>query len=122
MVAQYMRLAQCSLPALALSFRFTHQLLWTTTKRKNSGQKLGENSGPEQKADGPATMEKLLVEKKVKFRGAAEGGHWKKWMCFAYTEKLWQKSQKLMEQAKLYGIQALCKDLLEVADILEKAI
>lgn len=26
-----------------------------------------------------------------------------------------------MEEAKLYGIQAFCKDLLEVADVLEKA-
>lgn len=32
-----------------------------------------------------------------------------------------QRSQKLVEEAKLYGIQGFCKDLLEVADVLAKA-
>lgn len=41
--------------------------------------------------------------------------------ALADTENLRQRSQKLVEEAKLYGIQAFCKDLLEVADILEKA-
>ncbi|MEE6507950.1 hypothetical protein FKM82_017751 [Ascaphus truei] len=41
--------------------------------------------------------------------------------ALADTENLRQRSQKLAEEAKLYGIQGFCKDLLEVADILEKA-
>ncbi|XP_030419582.1 grpE protein homolog 1, mitochondrial isoform X2 [Gopherus evgoodei] len=41
--------------------------------------------------------------------------------ALADTENLRQRSQKLVEEAKLYGIQNFCKDLLEVADILEKA-
>ncbi|CAI9576936.1 unnamed protein product [Staurois parvus] len=41
--------------------------------------------------------------------------------ALADTENLRLRSQKLVEEAKLYGIQGFCKDLLEVADILEKA-
>lgn len=41
--------------------------------------------------------------------------------ALADTENLRLRSQKLVEDAKLYGIQGFCKDLLEVADILEKA-
>lgn len=41
--------------------------------------------------------------------------------ALADTENLRQRSQKLIDDAKLYGIQGFCKDLLEVADILKKA-
>ncbi|CAH2299752.1 grpE homolog 1, mitochondrial [Pelobates cultripes] len=41
--------------------------------------------------------------------------------ALADTENLRQRSKKLVEDAKLYGIQGFCKDLLEVADVLEKA-
>lgn len=41
--------------------------------------------------------------------------------ALADTENMRQRSQKMVEDAKLYGIQGFCKDLLEVADVLEKA-
>ncbi|KAM6909494.1 grpE protein homolog 1, mitochondrial [Xenentodon cancila] len=41
--------------------------------------------------------------------------------ALADTENLRTRSQRMVEDAKLYGIQGFCKDLLEVADILEKA-
>lgn len=41
--------------------------------------------------------------------------------ALADMENLRARNQKMVEDAKLYGIQGFCKDLLEVADILEKA-
>ncbi|CAD7684167.1 unnamed protein product [Nyctereutes procyonoides] len=68
-----------------------------STKQKNIGRNLEEDVGQnEQKTDTPST-EKTLMDEKVKLE------------------------EQLKETAKLYGIQGFCKDLLEVADILEKA-
>ena len=39
----------------------------------------------------------------------------------AETENVRTRSQKLVSDAKQFGIQSFSKDLLEVADILEKA-
>ena len=39
----------------------------------------------------------------------------------AETENVRQRLKKQIDDAKLYGIQGFCKDLLEVADILNKA-
>jgi molecular chaperone GrpE len=41
--------------------------------------------------------------------------------CLAETENVRHRLQKQIEDAKLFGIQAFCKDLIEVADILAKA-
>ena len=41
--------------------------------------------------------------------------------ALAETENVRQRMLKLVEEAKLFGIQSFSKDILEVADILEKA-
>ena len=41
--------------------------------------------------------------------------------ALAENENIITRNKKLMDDARLYGIQSFAKDLLEVADILEKA-
>ena len=116
-----MRVARRSLSALALSLRPSSRLLCTATKQKNNGQNLEEDAGQnEQKTDLPST-EKTLMEEKVKLEEQLKEAMEKYKRALADTENFRQRSQKLVEEAKLYGIQGFCKDLLEVADILEKA-
>ncbi|XP_072476272.1 grpE protein homolog 1, mitochondrial isoform X1 [Notamacropus eugenii] len=97
------------------------RLLCTATKQKNNGQNLEDDSSQnEQKTDSTST-EKTLTEEKVKLEEQLKETLEKYKRALADTENLRRRSQKLVEEAKLYGIQGFCKDLLEVADILEKA-
>ncbi|XP_049742681.1 grpE protein homolog 1, mitochondrial isoform X2 [Elephas maximus indicus] len=121
MAGRCVGLARCAFPALARSLGPVPRSLCTATKQKNDGQNLEEDSGPnEQKAD-PPSPEKVLLEEKAKLEEQLKETVEKYKRALADTENLRQRSQKLVEEAKLYGIQGFCKDLLEVADILEKA-
>ncbi|XP_006760175.1 PREDICTED: grpE protein homolog 1, mitochondrial isoform X1 [Myotis davidii] len=101
--------------------RPTPRLLCTAAKQKNSGQNLEEDAGQtDQKTDTPCA-EKTLMEEKAKLEEQLKDTVEKYKRALADTENLRQRTQKLVEEAKLYGIQGFCKDLLEVADILEKA-
>ncbi|XP_020508541.1 grpE protein homolog 1, mitochondrial [Labrus bergylta] len=101
-------------PAL---IRASPRLLCTATQQKN-GQ------GPEEEAEKPElnSAEKVLMEEKTQLGEQLKDMTEKYKRALADTENLRTRSQKMMEDAKLYGIQGFCKDLLEVADILEKAM
>ncbi|XP_039767883.1 grpE protein homolog 1, mitochondrial isoform X2 [Ornithorhynchus anatinus] len=101
--------------------RTSPRLLCTATKQKNNGQNLEEDSNPGDQKPEPSSAEKTLIEEKVKLEEQLKETMEKYKRALADTENLRQRSQKMVDEAKLYGIQGFCKDLLEVADILEKA-
>ncbi|XP_026995048.1 grpE protein homolog 1, mitochondrial [Tachysurus fulvidraco] len=117
MAALCARAVRCILTAPSLSRR-TPRLLCTAAQQKSSGGPEEENGGqkPEQSA-----AEKVIAEEKGQLEEQLNELTDKYKRALADTENLRQRSQKLVDDAKLYGIQAFCKDLLEVADILEKA-
>ncbi|XP_043554364.1 grpE protein homolog 1, mitochondrial [Chiloscyllium plagiosum] len=100
-----------------------HRFFCTATRQKNTGQSYDDDQSQTQNADKaePSPAEKILVEEKNKLDEQLKDLTDKYKRALADAENIRQRSQKLVEEAKLYGIQGFCKDLLEVADILEKA-
>ncbi|XP_072543226.1 grpE protein homolog 1, mitochondrial [Salminus brasiliensis] len=101
------------------AFRATPRLLCTAAQQKSSGAGSEEENGA-QKPE-PSAAEKALTEEKVQLEEQVKELTDKYKRALADTENIRQRSHKMIDEAKLYGIQGFCKDLLEVADILEKA-
>ncbi|XP_016295453.1 grpE protein homolog 1, mitochondrial-like isoform X1 [Sinocyclocheilus anshuiensis] len=99
--------------------RATPRLLCTAAQQKSSGPRTEEENGT-QKPE-PSAAEKAFIEEKTQLEEQLKDVTDKYKRALADTENLRQRSQKMIDDAKLYGIQGFCKDLLEVADILEKA-
>ncbi|XP_059389190.1 grpE protein homolog 1, mitochondrial-like [Carassius carassius] len=95
--------------------RVTPRLLCTAAQQKSSG------TGTEEEKPEPVAAEKAFIEEKTQLEEQLKDITDKYKRALADTENLRQRSQKMIDDAKLYGIQGFCKDLLEVADILEKA-
>ncbi|XP_029311168.1 grpE protein homolog 1, mitochondrial [Cottoperca gobio] len=104
-----------SLVASPVLIRAPPRLLCTATQQKNGHGSEEEAEKPEQSAADTLMKEKSQLEEQLKDMTE------KYKRALADTENLRTRSQKMIEDAKLYGIQGFCKDLLEVADILEKA-
>ncbi|GCC36125.1 hypothetical protein chiPu_0014617 [Chiloscyllium punctatum] len=100
-----------------------HRFFCTATRQKNAGQSHDDEQSKIQNADKaePSPAEKILVEEENKLEEQWQDLTDKYKRALADAENIRQRSQKLVEEAKLYDIQGFCKDLLEVADILEKA-
>ncbi|XP_053716989.1 grpE protein homolog 1, mitochondrial [Synchiropus splendidus] len=95
--------------------RASQRMLCTATQQKNGpapeeGAEKPEQSDAEKIQKEMTQLEEQLKDMTEKYKRA-----------LADTENLRSRSQRMVEDAKLYGIQGFCKDLLEVADILEKA-
>ncbi|XP_012675872.1 grpE protein homolog 1, mitochondrial [Clupea harengus] len=99
--------------------RATPRLLCTATQQKSPGSGSEEENGPQKPEQSSA--EKALTEEKAQLEEQVKELTDKYKRALADTENLRRRSQKMVEDAKMYGIQGFCKDLLEVADILEKA-
>uniref|UniRef100_A0A672PNH8 GrpE protein homolog n=1 Tax=Sinocyclocheilus grahami TaxID=75366 RepID=A0A672PNH8_SINGR len=101
------------------SLRATPRLLCTAAQQKSSGPRTEEENGTQNPE--PSAAEKAFIEEKTQLEEQLKDVTDKYKRALADTENLRQRSQKMINDAKLYGIQGFCKDLLEVADILEKA-
>ncbi|XP_077399735.1 grpE protein homolog 1, mitochondrial [Vanacampus margaritifer] len=103
-----------SLGALRNVLRASPRWLCTAAQQKN-GHGSEASTEPEQ-----STTEKVLAEKTQLEEQLKEMTDKYK-RALADTENLRTRTQRMIQEAKLYGIQGFCEDLLEVADILEKA-
>ncbi|KAM9835023.1 grpE protein homolog 1, mitochondrial [Syngnathus typhle] len=103
-----------SFGALRHVLRASPRRLCTATQQKN-----GHGSEEEETAEQSAT-EKVLAEK-TQLGEQLKDMTDKYKRALADMENLRTRSQRMIQEAKLYGIQGFCEDLLEVADILEKA-
>ncbi|XP_077445540.1 grpE protein homolog 1, mitochondrial [Stigmatopora argus] len=103
-----------SLGALRNIVRSSPRRLCTATQQKNGPEEASaeksEQSPTEKVVAEKTQLEEQLKEMTDKYKRA-----------LADTENLRSRSQRMIQDAKLYGIQGFCEDLLEVADILEKA-
>uniref|UniRef100_A0A1A8F876 GrpE protein homolog n=1 Tax=Nothobranchius korthausae TaxID=1143690 RepID=A0A1A8F876_9TELE len=106
-----------SLVASPALLRTSPRLLCTATQQKN-----GHRSEEEAEKTEQSGAEKVLMEEKIQLEEQLKEMTDKYKRALADTENLRMRSQRMVEDAKLYGIQSFCKDLLEVADILEKAM
>ncbi|XP_069832507.1 grpE protein homolog 1, mitochondrial isoform X1 [Dendropsophus ebraccatus] len=93
------------------------QLMCTAAQQPNNPVQENEEEKSKKQED---STEQLAAEK-AKLEDQVKEVTDKYKRALADTENLRQRTQKMVEDAKLYGIQGFCKDLLEVADILEKA-
>ncbi|KAK1175507.1 hypothetical protein AOXY_G170 [Acipenser oxyrinchus oxyrinchus] len=109
-----------SVVASPVVLRASPRLLCTAAQKKSNGQNSEEDQSVAQKTE-HSPAETAWTEEKTKLEEQLKEMTDKYKRALADTENLRQRSQKLVEEAKLYGIQGFCKDLLEVADILEKA-
>ncbi|XP_058481241.1 grpE protein homolog 1, mitochondrial [Solea solea] len=105
-----------SLVASPALLRASPRLLCTATQQKN-----GQGSEEEAEKTEISEAEKVLMEQKSQVEEQLKDMTEKYKRALADTENLRTRSQRMIEDAKLYGIQGFCKDLLDVADILEKA-
>ncbi|KAG9479753.1 grpE protein homolog 1, mitochondrial [Eleutherodactylus coqui] len=94
------------------------QLMCTAAQQPNNP--VTESEEEKSKKQAEESAEQLAAEK-AKLEDQVKDVTDKYKRALADTENMRQRSQKMVEDAKLYGIQGFCKDLLEVADILEKA-
>ncbi|KAM7162519.1 grpE protein homolog 2, mitochondrial [Macrochelys suwanniensis] len=82
----------------------------------------GDECGPEDPRDEPRhpLSERTLELKASKLEEQVRDLTERYRKALADSENVRRRTQKFVEDAKLFGIQSFCKDLVEVADILEK--
>ncbi|XP_034020179.1 grpE protein homolog 1, mitochondrial [Thalassophryne amazonica] len=106
----------CSIVASPALLRASPRLLCTVAQQKNGQRSEEEAEKPEQ-----VTAKKVPAEEKNPLEDDLKEMTEKYKRALADTQNLRTRTEKMIEDAKLYGIQGFCKDLLEVADVLEKA-
>lgn len=102
----------------SLYFRMSPCVFSTAAQQRSTG----DECGPEDPRDEPkhplsdCALEHKAVKLEEQVRDLTE--RYRK--ALADSENVRRRTQKFVEDAKLFGIQSFCRDLVEVADILEK--
>jgi len=109
-------------PRIALS-RVTYRHSTTETNSKNAEPQNVKNEDTSDAPSGESTAANIqaLEEQKKKLQEQFDETQDKYRRALAETENVRQRLNKQIQDARLFGIQGFCKDLLEVADILNKA-
>ncbi|XP_033756880.1 grpE protein homolog 1, mitochondrial-like isoform X2 [Pecten maximus] len=76
---------------------------------------------PDQKVSAASEADDKFKKEKAKLEESVKDMKEKYMRALAETENVRQRMRKQVDDAKVFGIQGFCKDLLEVADILGKA-
>ncbi|XP_044310386.1 grpE protein homolog 2, mitochondrial [Varanus komodoensis] len=82
----------------------------------------GDDCGPEDPHDEPRHLlnENSLEHKAIKLEEQVRVLTERYQKALTDSENVRRRTQKFVEDAKIFGIQSFCRDLVEVADILEK--
>lgn len=98
--------------------------IWSSLTRRKEAQAESQNDSSAQAAesDSPAKKEvDDLLKALQEMQQNRDEINDKYRRALAENENIRKRFQKQVEEAKLFGIQGFCKDLLEVADVLNKA-
>eukprot|EP00058_Branchiostoma_floridae_P024987 XP_002610477.1 hypothetical protein BRAFLDRAFT_124277 [Branchiostoma floridae] len=102
--------------------RYSTRYLATTATETSKAEDV-EAAKSETPAEGETTSpaDKKLTEEKAKLDKELKEYKDKYVRALAETENVRQRMKQQLADSKLYAIQGFCKDLLEVADVLQKA-
>merc|ERR1712179_738961 len=109
-------------PRTEQSLVFTPRTILNDSPKRFLFSKKEEESKSEEAVEEVSETEKLLNEKvaELEEKNADLMGKYKR--SLADFENLRNRMNKQVADAKMFGIQGFCKDLLDVADVLNKAI
>ncbi|KAL5022480.1 hypothetical protein ScPMuIL_001635 [Solemya velum] len=106
----------CSLKPLVS--RCVRMSTTATESEKKQDSSPAKEAGTESEQ---SAVEKALLEQKTKLETEITELKDKYKRALAETENVRKRMQKQVDDAKIFGIQSFCKDLLDVSDILGKA-
>nr|XP_034374107.1 grpE protein homolog 2, mitochondrial isoform X2 [Arvicanthis niloticus] len=91
---------------------------FSTATQRTAGEDCSSEDPPD--GLGPSLAEQALRLKAVKLEKEVQDLTLRYQRAVADCENIRRRTQRCVEDAKIFGIQSFCKDLVEVADILEK--
>ncbi|XP_050013873.1 grpE protein homolog 2, mitochondrial [Alexandromys fortis] len=91
---------------------------FSTATQRTAGEDCSSEDPPD--VLGPSLAEQALRLKAVKLEKEVQDLTLRYQRAVADCENIRRRTQRCVEDAKIFGIQSFCKDLVEVADILEK--
>ncbi|XP_020025604.2 grpE protein homolog 2, mitochondrial [Castor canadensis] len=91
---------------------------FSTATQRTAGEDCSSEDPPDE--PGPSLAEQALRLKAVKLEKEVQDLTLRYQRAVADCENIRRRTQRCVEDAKIFGIQSFCKDLVEVADILEK--
>ncbi|XP_044517600.1 grpE protein homolog 2, mitochondrial [Gracilinanus agilis] len=94
-------------------------LAFSMAAQSSKGEACGSTDPPGE--SGPFSAEEALEHKALRLQEEVRDLTERYQKALADSEHVRRRTQKFVEDAKIFGIQSFCKDLVEIADILEKA-